>query len=95
MANMIAQAYDHMTHGSAELSMTERGISLVAGLALAAAGAKPRPNVLLNVLALGAGSYLAYRGATGYCPVKATLVEDDTAHRERLGRSREQLARSH
>jgi hypothetical protein len=53
MANMIAQAYDHMTHGSAELSMTERGISLVAGLALAAAGAKPRPNVLLNVLALG------------------------------------------
>jgi uncharacterized membrane protein len=95
MANMIAQAYDHMTHGSAELSMTERGISLVAGLALAAAGAKPRPNVLLNVLALGAGSYLAYRGATGYCPVKAALVEDDSMHRERLGRSREQLARSH
>jgi uncharacterized membrane protein len=95
MANMLAQAYDHMTHGSADLSMTERGISLVAGLALAAAGAQPRPNPLLNVLALGAGSYLAYRGATGHCPLKAALIENGAAEQERLGRSREQVARSH
>ena len=87
MSNMVTQAYEHMTHGSAHLSWTERGISLVAGLALAAAGAKPRPNPLLNVLALGAGSYLAYRGATGYCPVKATLVEDAGASRGRIARS--------
>ncbi len=94
MANMIAQAYESMTRGSAELSMTERGISLVAGLALAAAGARPRPNPLLNVLALGAGSYLAYRGATGYCPLKAALVENQGMNRERIGRSRGQVARS-
>jgi hypothetical protein len=41
---------------------------------LAAAGAKPRPNILLNVAALAAGSYLAYRGATGQCPVKRALI---------------------
>ena len=78
MANMIASTYDHFTHGSPHLSWTARGVSVAAGLAIAAAGAKPRPNPLLNVLALGIGSYLAYRGATGYCPVKAALVEDDS-----------------
>ena len=78
MANMIASTYDHFTHGSPHLSWTARGVSVAAGLAIAAAGVKPRPNPLLNVLALGIGSYLAYRGATGYCPVKAALVEDDS-----------------
>ena len=55
------------------LEMPERVISVVAGLALAAAAAKPRPNMLLSVLALGAGVFLAYRGATGYCPARAAL----------------------
>ena len=87
MSNVIAQTYDHLTHGSPHLSWTERGISVAAGLALAAAGAKPRPNPLLNVLALGVGSYLAYRGATGYCPVKAALVEGGTESDPRLARS--------
>jgi threonine/homoserine/homoserine lactone efflux protein len=45
------------------------------GLGLAAAGAKPRPNLLLTILALLGGSYLAWTGYKGHCPVKAALVE--------------------
>ena len=56
-----------------ELSMPERAVSVVAGLALAAVAAKPRPNVTLSILALAAGSFLAYRGATGFCPIRQTL----------------------
>lgn len=55
------------------LGMPERAISVAAGLALAATAATPRPNHLLSILALGAGAYLAYRGATGYCPIRAAL----------------------
>ena len=43
-------------------------------LALAAAAAKPRRNGLLSFLALAGGAALAYRGATGYCPLKAALA---------------------
>ena len=60
--------------GDQNLSFQERALSVVIGLGLAAAGAKPRPNPLLNVLALAAGSLLAIRGATGHCPVKAALA---------------------
>jgi uncharacterized membrane protein len=60
--------------GDPRLSVGERTISVILGLCIAAAGAKPRPNVILNVAALAAGSYLAYRGATGYCPMKAALA---------------------
>ena len=59
--------------GTRNLSFNERAISVVAGLGLAAAAAKPRPNPLLNIVALLGGAYLAYRGATGYCPAKAAL----------------------
>jgi uncharacterized membrane protein len=69
--------------GEPNLSWTERGISLLLGLGLAAAGAQPRPNPLLNVAALLGGSSLALRGATGRCPIKAALVE---------GRSHPQVA---
>jgi uncharacterized membrane protein len=55
------------------LSAMERGAYIAAGLGLAAAAAKPRPNPLLSVLALAAGSYLAWRGAKGNCPIKAAL----------------------
>ena len=62
-------------HSAGGLSMMERAISAGAGLALAAAAAKPRPNPALSVLALGAGVFLAYRGAVGYCPLKAALAQ--------------------
>jgi uncharacterized membrane protein len=65
--------------GEPNLSWTERGVSLVLGLGLAAAGVKPRPNPLLNVIALVGGSYLAMRGATGRCPIKAALTESGRA----------------
>jgi uncharacterized membrane protein len=68
--------------GPPNLSFNERAISVVAGLGLAAAGVKPRPNPFLNVLALLGGAYLAYRGATGHCPVKAAL--DDVGGQDRL-----------
>ncbi len=59
--------------GPQNLSMTERAISVIAGLGLAAAATKPRPNPLLNVVALLGGTYLAMRGATGRCPAKQAL----------------------
>jgi uncharacterized membrane protein len=59
--------------GPHNLSTKERAISVIIGLGLAAAGTKPRPNPILNVLALLGGSYLAIRGATGRCPVKQAL----------------------
>src|SRR5918998_3166504 len=70
--------------GVHNLSFNERAISVVAGLGLAAAAAKPRPNPLLNILALAGGAYLAYRGATGHCPVKAAI--EDAGGLERLPR---------
>lgn len=57
------------------LTASQRAIYMIAGLGLAAAGVKPRPNPLLNVLALAAGSYLAWRGYEGSCPIKAALFD--------------------
>ena len=59
------------------LTTMERAAYIVAGLGLAAAGVKPRPNPLLNVAALLGGSYLAWRGYVGSCPVKAALFGPD------------------
>lgn len=67
-------ALSKTSSASPEMSTGERAASAVAGLMLAAAGAKPRPNKLLNVAALAAGAYLAYRGATGHCPIKTALI---------------------
>lgn len=55
------------------LSTAERTLYVLGGLIMAAAATKPRPNFMLNILALGAGSYLAWRGAEGTCPLKAEL----------------------
>ena len=52
-----------------EISPAGRAVSVVAGLALAAASVRPRPNRFLSVLAFGTGAYLAWRGATGRCPI--------------------------
>jgi hypothetical protein len=64
------------------LTTSERAAYIVAGLGLAAAGVKPRPNPLLNMAALLGGAYLAWRGYLGSCPVKAMLMGPE----ERAGR---------
>lgn len=68
-----------------KLTTWERAAYIAAGLGLAAAGAKPRPNPLLNVIALAGGSYLAWRGYEGTCPVKAALFSNETSM-QRLSR---------
>lgn len=74
----------NMMDGEPNLSTVERGAYMLAGLGLAAAAAKPRPNPLLNILALAGGSYLAWRGYMGNCPIKAALMgsndQDRIAH---------------
>ena len=47
-----------------ELTFTERTAAVVAGLAIAAIGAQPRPNKVLSLVVLLAGAALAIRGAT-------------------------------
>ena len=73
MTDAITDTYHRIFEGETNLSVKERGLSLAIGLGLAAAGVKPRPNPLLNVLALAGGAYLAFRGLSGHCPVKAAL----------------------
>lgn len=75
MTNMISARAGSLMNGQPNLSTTERGAYMLAGLGLAAAAAKPRPNPLLNILALAGGSYLAWRGYVGQCPVKAALTD--------------------
>ena len=72
----MTTALDHAQHLfslQTNLSMTERTLSIVGGLALAAVGAQPRPNKILSLAAILAGSALAIRGATGHCSVKAAM----------------------
>jgi threonine/homoserine/homoserine lactone efflux protein len=69
--------------GPKNLSGTERAIYMAVGLGIAAAGAKPRPNPLLNIAALAGGAYLAYTGYNGHCPAKA-LIEGDEVHRRAM-----------
>ena len=82
---MAEASTQYVFGGEPNLSWTERGVSLVLGLGMAAAGVQPRPNPLLNVLALLGGSYLALRGATGHCPIKSALVEGGS-HRQLANR---------
>jgi uncharacterized membrane protein len=89
MASMLPDMLD----GNPVLSAGERTVSVIVGLLIAAAGAKPRPNMLLNLAALAAGSYLAYRGATGYCPIKAALTGQQRLEKARHGSSRAGLTK--
>jgi hypothetical protein len=57
------------------LSFGERALYVAAGLAIAAMGAKPRPNPLLNVIALAGGAYLAWSGYEGRCVIKQAYRE--------------------
>jgi hypothetical protein len=63
--------------GPTNLSVGERAFYVAAGLGLAAAGARPRPNPLLNILAISAGAYMAWSGYMGRCPAKAVLFEEE------------------
>jgi threonine/homoserine/homoserine lactone efflux protein len=71
---MASGMLEALFSGPPNLSMTERAMYIALGLGIAAAGAKPRPNPLLNVLALAGGSYLAWTGYQGHCPMKAALA---------------------
>lgn len=57
--------------GEPNLTTTERAVSVVLGLGIAAAAAQPRPNKWLSLAALIVGAGLAIRGATGHCAMKA------------------------
>ncbi len=61
------------TNADPHLSSGERLLSILLGLGLTSIAAQPRSNVFMSMLALASGSYLAYRGATGFCIVKASL----------------------
>ena len=80
-------AFDLSQYANADphLSWGERLLSVLLGLGLTTVAAQPRSNVFASMLALATGSYLAYRGATGYCIVKASLNEQ--AHRAGTPRS--------
>lgn len=74
MTNAVLDEAKHLFSGG-NLSITERSLSVVGGLALAAVAAQPRPNKVLSLVALAAGAALAIRGATGYCAVKAAVSD--------------------
>jgi hypothetical protein len=77
VANSTSAETGSFLNGEPNLSPSERAVYILAGLGLAAAAVKPRPNPLLNVAALLGGSYLAWRGYVGNCPVKQALVGSD------------------
>jgi len=79
VANAMSDMAGSLFSGQPNLSMTERSMYMMAGLGLAAAGVRPRPNPLLNVLAVAAGSYLAWSGYRGQCPVKAAIMGQNGA----------------
>ena len=70
----MADGIPAIFEGETNISLPERAGSVAVGLALAAAAAKPRPNPALSLVALAAGAYLALRGATGHCPIKAAFT---------------------
>ena len=78
MANAVTDMYDAAFGGEKNLSLTERGASVVFGLVLAAAGlnVKGAAGALMGI----AGGALALRGASGHCPVKAAI--EGNSHRQ-------------
>lgn len=72
----MSRLVDEILNSDPHLETLERVVSVAAGLMLAGAATQPRPNPLLSLFALTVGGYLTYRGATGYCPIKAALPHD-------------------
>ncbi len=85
MASSATSTLSSLVHGPRNLSTAERGIYIAIGLGIAAAAVKPRPNPLLNLLALLGGSFIAWSGYNGYCAAKAALMDEGASH-HRLGR---------
>ena len=79
VTHTIPQTLASVFGGKPNLTLTERTAYIAVGLGLAAAGVKPRPNPLLNILALLGGSYLAWSGYTGHCPAKAALLDHNVS----------------
>lgn len=77
MPNIVPEAARDLFSGEKNLSATERTVSVIGGLAIAAIGAQPRPNPLLSLAAILVGSALAIRGATGHCPIGPFMGHDD------------------
>lgn len=75
----MAFDFSQYANTNPHLSSGERLLSIIVGLGLTSVAAQPRPNVFLSMLALAGGSYLAYRGATGYCIVKASFDDEHAA----------------
>ena len=69
----MALDFSKYTSSDPHLSSGERLLSVLVGLGLTSIAAQPRSNIFFSMLALASGSYLAYRGATGFCLVKASL----------------------
>ena len=94
MADM-AQFAQSLFSGEQNLSFKERALYVAGGLSLAAAGAQPRPNPLLNVLAIAGGAYFAWSGYQGRCPVKAAFLDDSEGGQALPRRRSDALAPSH
>lgn len=77
MPNIVPDTARDLFSGEKNLSATERTLSVVGGLVIAAIGAQPRPNRLLSLAAILVGSALAIRGATGHCPIGPLLDRDE------------------
>ena len=71
---MTHRDYPSFLTGTKNLTLKERSLSVVGGLALAALAVQPRPNKWLSLAALVGGAMLAMRGATGHCAAKAALT---------------------
>ena len=78
MSSKLVEQAAHILTPHTNLSMAERTVSVVGGLALAAVGAKPRPNMWISLVVIVLGSALAIRGATGHCAVKSALSGPST-----------------
>ncbi len=85
MASSATSIVGSLVHGPRNLSTAERGIYMAIGLGITAAAVKPRPNPLLNIVALLGGSFIAWSGYNGHCAVKAALVDESASH-QRLER---------